>query len=421
MPKIKTLLALLVASGCAGTSATTPSSHQTVPTIESPFASLTVMTFSTEGTLFLADTGTGKIYATTPPVGDNPAAKAGYNLKNADAKIGALLGTTPSNIRVRDLAIHPKSKEAYLAVQRVVKDHYVSAVVVMNQTGQARLLKVPADVKSVQIPFTPAKDFKFYDTFPSRDLTFTDLKVHNGTLYIAGLSNADFASSLWTVPTTFDGKATTTTTEIYHTVHNQQETRAPIRGMQIARLGDTDYLIAAYTCTPLVVFPLSAIKDGAHIKGTTVAELGLGNTPGDLLSFMAQDAKQNAYPVLFIHNKNQGAQIIAMQAIEQAAKGAGLSSPVLGSKVDLNAYEAPMTGILQIDNQDPMHVATVRRDIEEGDLELVSYLKNVYFRLSDFQSEYEIPNYTYPPEQAQIKAFQNQMKQDEGYPQAVAE
>ena len=35
------------------------------------------------------------------------------------------------------------------------------------------------------------------------------------------------------------------------------------------------YLLAAYTCTPLVKVPVADLKAGAHVKGTTIAELGI--------------------------------------------------------------------------------------------------------------------------------------------------
>ena len=65
-----------------------------------------------------------------------------------------------------------------------------------------------------------------------------------------------------------------TSVEIYHTTHNQIETRAPIRAMSFATLGGKPYVVAAYLCTPLVTIPLEDLKDGAHIRGKAIAELG---------------------------------------------------------------------------------------------------------------------------------------------------
>ncbi|MEM9696283.1 MAG: hypothetical protein AAGA56_27305, partial [Myxococcota bacterium] len=388
------------------------------PALTGPFTTITAMAFGGDGTLFLADSGTGKVHAFQPPPVENGAARAPFNLKNVDAKIAGVLGTTSANVRVRDLAIHPQTKEAYLAVGRVTGKTYASAVVVIDQSGAVRLLDVSA-TKAVQIPFAPSKEFEFYGEVPGRDLTFTDLEVHEGTLYAAGQSNPDFTSSLWTVPVGLDAAVKTSKVEIYHAVHGQNETRAPIRTMKVVDIGGLDHMVAAYTCTPLVVFPLSAIQDGQTITGKTIAELGYGNTPGDLLAFTAEDMKKNKFPVLFLQNKNQSAQVIPMEAVTAAAGGAGITKPVGLETVSLGAMNVPMTQLLHVDDQDPFHLVAVRRDAEEGDLELVSYLKNVYFRLSDFQSEYEIPGYAYPPEQEPTKKFQNKMKQDEGYPDLV--
>ncbi|MEO1267472.1 MAG: hypothetical protein AAFX99_05195, partial [Myxococcota bacterium] len=318
------------------------------------------------------------------------------------------------HVRVRDLAIHPKTKEAYLALGRVTGKTYASAVAIVNQTGDVRLLDL-SGATSKQIPFAPTKEFHFYRDVPGRDLTFTDLEVHKGTLYVAGLSNADFTSSLWALPVSLKGDVQTSKVEIYHAVHAQKETRAPIRSMKVVDINGVDYMIAAYTCTPLVAFPLTAVKDGAKITGKTIAELGYGNTPGDLLSFMAQDDKKNTFPVLFLQHKNQSAQVIPLKGVAEAVGKAGITEPVGLKTVNLGAMPVPMTQILQAADQDPFHLVVVRRDIEQGDLELVSYMKNVYFRLSDFQSEYEIPGYAYAPDQEKIKQFQNIMKKSEGF------
>ncbi|MEO0604007.1 MAG: hypothetical protein AAF211_21400, partial [Myxococcota bacterium] len=217
----------------------------------------------------------------------------------------------------------------------------------------------------------------------------------------------------------FTGEPTVATTEIYHAIHDQLETRAPIRTMTVMELGGVDHLVAAYTCTPLVVFPVSDIVDGGQIRGKTIGELGYGNTPGDMVAFTADDGMGNPLGALIIQNKNQGAQVIFDPALQAATAGPGLTEPLFFTKEDLGALETPMTAIMQLADQDAGRLLTVRRDLEAGDIEVMSFLKNVYFRLSDFQSEYEIPSYVYPPEQDGIRQFQNFMKLEEGYPELV--
>ncbi|MEL6181360.1 MAG: hypothetical protein AAFS10_20550, partial [Myxococcota bacterium] len=408
---------------CADTGMVTdePDTEMNTPAVEGAFEAITVITFDDTGTLYVGDSGTGQIHALTPPAGENPSAGQPYNLQNIDTTLAELIGTTPNQIRVRDLAVHPATTEAYIAVAWPNGDTMQSTIAVMNQTGTARLLETEA-TEAVMLPFAPTDDFLFYDDFPSRDLSITDLTVHGGMLYIAGMSNADFASTLWTIPVPFgQNEPSVTTVEIYHGVHGQLETRAPIRTMTISQIDGEPMVLAAYTCTPLVAFPVADLQDGAHIVGQTIGELGYGNTPGDMISFDVQSMEGDVTTMLFIQNKNQSAQVIPMPVIAGAVAQPGIEEPLGFEKVDLGAFETPMTGILQIEDQDPGRLLSIRRDAEAGDLEMVSYLKNVYFRLSDFQSEYEVPNYVYPPDQEGIKQFQNMMKIDEGHPDTVVD
>jgi len=44
-------------------------------------------------------------------------------------------------------------------------------------------------------------------------------------------------------------------------------------------------ILAAYTCTPLVKIQVSQLTPGAKVEGTTIAELGAGNRPIDMLVY----------------------------------------------------------------------------------------------------------------------------------------
>lgn len=375
--------------------------------------SVSVITFGPDNTLFVADGNGSVIHAFDAKPTDNPLVQAGFNLRNLDSNLAVLLSTNASSVRIQDLAIHPTSKEAYLAVSNIDDNKYVPSIVIVNQSGDMRLMDTNAPKQTLEIENTRDEEFKFYDRVTSASLTFTDIEYHKGSLYISGLSNADFSSTLWSAPYPFDdNSASTSSVEIYHTTHVQQETRAPIRTLMITEINGVDTVLAAFTCTPLVSFPLSDIKDGAHINGKTLAEMGYGNTPIDLISYQATDfATQSQYPIMLLTNKNQSAQIVALDAITEAVAGKGETEQVMfGTKQGLPAFDVPLTGILQADEQNEYFITTVRRDIEEGDLELVSYMKNVYLRLGDFESEYEFPSYEYAPEQKWMFDMQQQLK-----------
>ncbi len=396
-----------------------------------PFGSVTALAFGDADTLLVADSHRGRVYALPAPAG--PAAEAddaddaggapgGFQLRDLDTRLAELLGTTPPQVRVHDMVVHPTTGEAYLAVARSGGEEVASAVVIAPPSGELRLLASPEDAPSVVLPSATGEGFAFYGYFPSQDLTFTDLLVHEGKLYVAGLSHAEFDSTLWSTTFPLGEAVATTTVEIFHGIHDQQETRAPIRAMAVVDVDGTDHLVAAYTCTPLVVFPLSGIVDGAHVTGKTIGEMGYGNTPSDMLVYTTQDAQQQPMEVLFLQNADRAAQVVPLAAVREAARGEGITESVpLNEQASLGASSIPMTNVLEVADQDPRHLAVLRRDAREGDLELISYLKGVYFRLSDFQSEYEIPGYTYAEAQQPIRQFQNMMKVDEGYPGHVRE
>ncbi|MEO0323769.1 MAG: hypothetical protein AAF447_12485 [Myxococcota bacterium] len=429
-------LALACGKRSAETEAPAPSAEPAAP-VEAeaaslPFGSVTALAFADAETLLVADSHRGRVYAIpaaseartdTGEAGETgEAGAAGFGLRDLDTRIAELLGTGPRQVRVRDLAVHPVTGEAYLAVARSGGEEVSSAVVIAPASGELRLLAAPEDAPSVALPGAAGEGFAFYGYFPSQSLTFTDLLVHDGKLYVAGLSHAEFDSTLWSTTLPLGEAVATTTVEIFHGIHDQQETRAPIRTMAVVEVDGADHLVAAYTCTPLVAFPLASIADGAHITGKTIGEMGYGNTPSDMLVYTTQDAQQQPLEVLFLQNADRSAQVLPVEAVREAVRGEGITEGVaLTEDATLGASSMPMTNVLEVADQGPRHLAVLRRDAQEGDLELISYLKGVYFRLSDFQSEYEIPGYAYAEAQQPIRQFQNMMKVDEGYPDHVSE
>ena len=76
-----------------------------------------------------------------------------------------------------------------------------------------------------------------------------------------------------------------TSVEIYHGAHGRFETRSPVRTFAPYKIGNEDHIVSAYTCTPLVKFPVSDLKPGKKIKGITIAELGNRNRPLDMIVY----------------------------------------------------------------------------------------------------------------------------------------
>ena len=104
-------------------------------------------------------------------------------------------------------------------------------------------------------------------------------------MVVAGLSNEEFSSNLRSIPFPFQQAAQGAKIEIYHGSHARFETNSPIRTLMPFTIKGEAFVLAAYTCTPLVKIPVSELKAGAKVKGTTIAELGAGNRPLDMISY----------------------------------------------------------------------------------------------------------------------------------------
>jgi hypothetical protein len=192
--------------------------------------------------------------------------------------------------------------------------------------------------------------------------------------------------------------------------------------MSFADLGGKHYLVAAYTCTPLVLIPLDALKDGAHVRGKTIAELGYGNTPADMISYSTTvHGKQENF--LMLVNFNRVSNVIPVAELEAARSRPGIEKRVpFGEITGVHVMEAPLAGALRIDNLDDRSFAVVRRDLQHDLLQLVSIGKDLSFRMSDHVSEYAFPDFSFKGnafQQQNIKPRQDMLLRDEGLPDLI--
>jgi hypothetical protein len=175
--------------------------------------------------------------------------------------------------------------------------------------------------------------------------------------------NEEFASTLRAIPFPFKTVANGTSVEIYHGSHGRFETRAPVRTFVPFKVGNQAQLLAAYTCTPLVQFPINELKPGAKIKGKTIAELGNRNRPLDMIVYQ-KDGKD----YLLLANSSRGVMKITTDQIENAES---IAEPVKEKKgLPYETIES-WTGIDQLDRLDPQHALVLRRT-ESGSLDLES-------------------------------------------------
>jgi len=384
--------------------------------------SATVLEFAESNTLFVADSDSGQIFAYQLPDIAPATRSESYNLEGAGTSIAALLNVAPTDVNYHDIAIHPRSKEAFISVSYLQGKQKRAALIKANQKGHIEKVNLSQFKHTVKaLTDTAEEAVTFWRDIPATTLAITDLDYVNGTLYVSSLSTGEFASTLRKVDYPFTDKDTRSQIEIYHTVHNQTETRAPIRAMEVLNLNGVETVVAAYTCTPLVTISTAQLSDGAHVKGKTIAELGYGNTPLDVIHFTATDHTQQQEDFVLVVNKERSADLIRVADLTEANKKDGLSTPEMWAKAGVPTRPVPLSGVMQAADQDGQFIATLKRNMRTGDVDLVSFRKGAYFRLNDFISEYNFNDYQYYPEQEMFRQFQNLLKTDAGYPDMTRE
>jgi len=242
------------------------------------------LAFGPDGILFVGDSMSGAIVAVD--TGDSTAAKSGgkIDVKGINQKIAAMLGTAPDQILINDVVVNPISKKAYVSVSRGRGPDAMPVILRVDASG--KISEVSMDnVKHSMVSLPDAPASKADSKNNPRLETITHMAFVNGNVIVAGLSNEEFSSSLRSIPFPFQQAGKGASIEIYHGSHGRFETNAPVRTFVAYSLKNEPYILAAYTCTPLVKIPVSELKAGAKVKGSTIAELGNHNRPLDMIVY----------------------------------------------------------------------------------------------------------------------------------------
>ena len=287
--------------------------------------SMGVLEFSEEGILFIGDSKNATVYAVDLQEAAGGAVEKALVIPNLETKLSALLGTTEGDILIHDLAVNPVSKNAYISVSRErakwtsnwqLPKELTDATMLVRVTPTGEMEEVILeDVLFAQaaIP-NPVSEDKMHQWKQGASLradAISDIAYKDGAIYVAGLSNEEFAASMWVLPYPFSGEAAATTLEIYHGAHGQYETNSPVRAFLPYDMEGKKQLLAAYLCTPLVTFERADLKDGTHIKGRTIAEFGSGNFPVDMVAY-----KSNGNDYILMSNSQLPLLVIDPKDIE---------------------------------------------------------------------------------------------------------
>ncbi|HEX4136721.1 MAG TPA: hypothetical protein VHY84_19070 [Bryobacteraceae bacterium] len=271
--------ALAYTVAAAGTSATA-----SLTAGKAQLMSAGALAFGPDGVLFVGDSIGGAVVALDTKDNAAPRSAVKVDVQGIDAKIAALAGTTPDQIMVNDITVNPISKNVYLSASRGRGPDALPLIARATASGNVSLLSLD-NIPHASVSLSDAPEANAGARQNPRMQTITDMNYLNGNVMVAGLSNEEWSSALRSIPFPFKKAEQGATLQIWHSSHGRYETQSPVRTFVPYTIQGQQYVLAAYTCTPLVKIPVSDLKPGAKVKGVTIADLGSGNQPLDMVPY----------------------------------------------------------------------------------------------------------------------------------------
>jgi hypothetical protein len=294
---------LILAAGAPAAESALSSLKSDSPELQSAGA----LTFGPEGILFVGDSKAATIFAIDTGDRTKPDSKDLPKVENIDQKIASLLGIEAGQLIVNDMAVNPISGNVYLSISRGKGPDATPAIIRVDRAGKVTELTLKgAKYASAKLP-------NGIENAQRRQDVITDMGYVKGQLYVAGLSNEEFASNLRSIPFPFSEVNKGSGIQIFHGAHGKLETASPVRTFVPYNLKGETHLLAAYQCTPLVLVPTSELKPGSKVKGTTVAELGNGNRPLDMIVYT-----KGTKDYLLLANSRRGVMKVPLEGVDKA-------------------------------------------------------------------------------------------------------
>lgn len=313
--KLALVAVLTVAASGAPSAAGTTATSGSTPT----FKHIGKLAFGPEGVLFAADGQDVSITALQLANQMTGGTAGTKDIPAIDQKIAALLGTDAASITITDMVVNPRTRNTFISAMRGLVAG--STPVLLRVDGAGKLDVISLDqvrYSRIAVPNPPPAETalvlrdarkipvaNYPDKVDRKGLmgvqTITHMAFIDGDLYVSGLSNEEFASKMRVIPYPFKNADNGTSVEIYHGAHGQLETFSPVFTFVPYTIGGEKSIVASYLCTPLVKFPIAALKPGSKIQGTTIAELGNRNRPIDMIIY-----KKNGQDFILMANNSRG-------------------------------------------------------------------------------------------------------------------
>ncbi len=196
-------------------------------------------------------------------------------IADIDQLLAGKLGLQAKDIEVRKLAVNPASGKAYVALQSLK----TKASVILTIDGDGNVAEFGLD----NVKYTP-----YALAAPKVTITkVTDIAWAGGKIVVATQATDKFAASrVFTInPAAKDGAPTQISTKTYHVGHGRWETQAPLRVLMPYEENGKASVVGSFTCTPVVKYNIDDARDDDQVTGSSVVELGTGNTPRSMFAY----------------------------------------------------------------------------------------------------------------------------------------
>lgn len=310
------------------------------------------LAFGPDGVLFVGDPKAAVVYAIDTQDAAAAAQTPEYRIDDLKATLSEAFGADPAEIEVQDMAANPQSGNVYISAQVASKPRLVR----LTADGTAQPLNLDKVASSkVALP-NPPEDKVVGEgrrRANRRMESITDLVFSGGRVMVSGMTSGPSPSGVLEFEFPFREASSGWAVEIYHGAHGRVEDSAAIRAFIPFNVGGEPSLLAGFTCTPLVQFPLSSVEREAKVRGKTVAELGNRNRPLDMILYQ-QDGKE----YLLVANSERGTMKVSTDSIAQQEP---ITEPVSRGGTAGLPFEQidALSGMIQLDKLDDTHAVAV--------------------------------------------------------------
>ena len=235
------------------------------------------LSFAPNGVLLAAESRSAAVVAIE--TGDlGPMKRLEHNVHYLRQRVARAMGTrNAKDVVIRDMVANPLSGKIYLSVSRQGRNKPSTILTVGSNGKLAKLDLSKMSYARIKLPEGDA----------SKVARITDVEFAGDRVLAAGQCSEAFANKIFSIPLPLKHGSTANifSARTYHVAHGRWETRAPIQSFIPLTEGKKKYVVGAFSCTPIAKFPLSNVKSGAKIVGTSVVELGSGNQPLDMFTY----------------------------------------------------------------------------------------------------------------------------------------